>query len=298
MTKGVIYYNSGDSCLIRLIVSLYSLRRVYDGNIVIFYPMRDVGDHNFSIGICKKLGEIFNCDVQRIKNLAPEGKNRVFLERTKYHTVTPFDISMSIDSDTVVMSPKIVDFLDFAEDYEYVVASFADWGTSSGMVSKRIKFWEEHYPELIEDALSFGPAINCGCFAFRKDAEIMGEWYNKAIKGRDSFICDETCMQILLPQYPHKILGSQYNTSCKHDININLPGYPVMVHFHGKKHCRMHNSGLPMNNADIWMYFFYQCITNGIFADLEMDVLEKHYGDKIFTQHLDQIKTFLDIGTL
>jgi len=295
MSKGVIFYNSGNSCLIRMIVSLYSLREVYDGNISIFYPSRDVGENNFAIKVCKKACEIFNADLQEIDMGVPEGKNRVFLERTKYHTVTPYDVSMSIDSDTVVLSDKITDILDAAEEHEYALASFSNWQTSSGMVSKRIKTWEEHYPELIEPALTFGPAINCGCFAFRKDAEIMKVWHDKAIVGRDTFICDETCMQVLLPSYPHKVLSSAYNTSCKYDKRISDSDYPVMVHFHGKKHCRFNEGGQPLNNCDIWMYFFMQCLTEGVFEKLGMNVPDESYQDKQFRKNLKHIKNFLEL---
>jgi len=278
-----------------MIVSLYSLRQVYSDNISIFYPTRDKDDHEFAIGVCKQVASIFDCNVQEIDPCVPAGKNRVFLERTKYHEVTPYDVSLSIDSDTVVLDARITDYLDKAEKYEFVLASFAEWKTHKGTIAKRIKYWEKHFPDVISDALEFGPGINCGCFAFRKDAEMMGSWYDSAVLGRESFICDETCMQVLLPHHEHWVMPSRYNTSCKYDQHINDDGYPIMVHFHGKKHCRIGDDGQPKHNSEYWLYFFERCINDGVFDKVGMDVLNEHYGDKMYRRYKKSILEYIDV---
>jgi len=276
-----------------MIVSLYSLRKVYDGNITILYPTRDNEENKYAVKTCKNVAEIFNCSVQEIDMGVPEGKNRVFLERTKYHTITPYDISMSIDSDTVVVDPRIVDYFDAAEENEFALAQFAQWTTNHGVVHKRIQYWMKHYPEEVQAAVDFGPAINCGCFAFRKDAQIIQVWHDKAIVGRESFIADETCMQMLIPYYPIHILPSAYNTSCKYDNKILDEGYPVVIHFHGKKHCRMSDDGQPLHNAEFWLFYFAHCVLDGIFDKLNMDVQLEDYGDNMFGKNQKKVLEYL-----
>jgi len=292
-TRGVLYYNSGSSCLIRMIVSLYSLRKVYDGNISILYPKRDIEEKPFSIKTCHKIGKIFNCDIQEIDMGVPKGKNRVFLERTKYHTITPYEISLSIDSDTVIIDKRITDYFDAAEENEFALAQFSDWKPNNGVIRKRIAYWEKHYPEDVQAAWDFGHGINCGLFAFRKDSQIMQQWYDKAIIGRETFIADESCMQLLIPHNPVKIMGSEYNTSCKYDKNIHKADYPVVIHFHGKKHCRMSDEGYPTNNAEYWLYYFNQCIENNIFKQLNIDIVYSDYDDKTFRKNQTLIHRYL-----
>lgn len=295
MSRGIILYNSGTSCLIRTIVCLYSLRQVYDGNIVIFYPSRDCDDNKFAIKVCERAGDIFNCEVKMIDMNVSKGKNRIFLERTKYHTKTPFDVSMSLDSDTIVLDRRIQDYLDAAEENEYSIASFAKWGTSRGMICRRILYWHVHYPDLIEAAVAYGSAINCGCFAFRKDSRLMNAWYEHALVGRNTFIADETCMQVLLPHYPHQLLSSNYNTSCKYDKHITDKDYPVMIHYHGKKHCRFDDNGKPKNHCHLWLNFLAECVRKGIFDKLGMDISQNNYGDKMFRKNSENILRYVGI---
>jgi len=287
--NGIVYYNSGMSCLIRMVVSMFSLRQVYDGDILLYYPKRDVNVQTFAIKTCERIAEHFDCGIQVLDLDVPPGKNLVFLERTKYHTVTPFDVSVSLDSDTVVLSPRIIEFIATAKEHEFSIAHFANWGTQGGVVSKRIKYWNQHHPNLVGPALDYGSAINCGCFGFRKDSQIMKVWYDRAVVGRESFIADETCMQLLLPKYPHKLLESAFNCSCKYDDKIDDPAYPVVVHFHGKKHCRFSDEGFPLHHSLIWLYYFEQCLIQGVFDKVGMNVLENDYDDKMYRKHKNNI---------
>jgi len=279
-TRGIIYYNSGTKCLLRMFVSLVSLRKVYNGNVVIFYFSRDVIDTPEAVEHCKAIAERFNCTTQEIDLNVPKGKNQVFLERTKYCEVTPFDVSLSLDSDTIVQLHKISHYFDAAEENEFSIAQFADWKTYGGLIAKRIKYWDIHHKHLVERALEFGPAINCGCFAFRKDSKIMRDWYSHAVVGRDSFIADETCMQLLLPIFRHKIMPSVYNYSCKYEKNPVKDA--IMIHYHGKKHCRCDQLGTPLYNANQWLnHYMMHCNKSETFKLQSTDRMYQKYNDEI-----------------
>jgi hypothetical protein len=266
-------------------VSLYSLRKVYDGPIALFFPRRDRKLNPESISFCFAIADYFNCTPIEIDVGVEFGKNLVFLERTHYHKITPFETSISIDSDTIVVSPRIVDYFDAAEKNEFSIAKFGTWGTRGGVIRKRLSVWEDLYPELMEDAIEFGSAINCGCFCFRRDAKIMQDWFDHAVKRRDTFIADETCMQLLLPQYPHKLMDACYNTSCKYDKKIHEDGYPVMIHYHGKKHCRLNDKGKPLFRSERWVEVYDRCRQEDIFRTVGMDENDS-YGDKMVRRYI------------
>jgi hypothetical protein len=78
----------------------------------------------------------------------------------------------------------------------------------------------------------------------------MKDWFGMAFKGRELFIPDETCCQLMVPQYPHVIADHRFNCSYKYD-NPDDPDIRV-IHYHGRKHCRI---DLPYH-GDKWIKIF------------------------------------------
>lgn len=249
MTNGVIYYNTGLKCLPRLLVSLYTLRKHYSGSVTILSQGEE------SHPKCHEIAKSVDGDnhVKEVNYGVPNGNNKTFLEACLSHLTTPYITSMWLDADTIICG-DIIDIINTAEEHEFAVCQFANW-TSKSRVASRIKAWEKLYPDMMEKALNFGPAINCGVFAFRRDAKVMQDWYNLALPGRENFLADETCLQVILHKYPHKILPAKYNCSCKYG-KVDDPDVRI-IHFHGKKHCRV---GLPFN-AKLWFDKFIE-VTN------------------------------------
>lgn len=257
MSKGVIYYNTGQKCLPRLLVSLHSLRKHYGGPVTILSQGKESHEH------CHKIAKAISdtlvygnnqnaINVKEVDYGVPNGSNKAFLEACLSHLSTPYAVSMWLDADTIVRG-GIMDILNAAEEHEFAVCQFANW-TSSGRVASRIKAWSKLYPEWIEPALKFGPALNCGVFAFRREAKVMQDWYNLALPGRENFLADESCLQTILHRYPHMILPAKYNCSCKYG-DVNDPDVRI-IHYHGRKHCR---AGLPFAGK-IWMDTFLEVV--------------------------------------
>jgi len=239
MSEGIIYYNKGQKMLVRLIVSLHSLRKVYDKKIALL--IEGPGSDE-----CKEIAKMYNADVVEV-DFGASYKNKTYLNSCLSHTVTPYDTSIWIDSDTIILKDPSKLFK-YANDNEFAIAQFAGWTTNGSKINKRIKAWKPYLPNFIEDAIGFGPAINCGVYAFNKNSKLVKDWYDHAIKGKTSFIPDEVCCQVILPQYPHIIVDAKYNTSCKYGkVDKNT----VIIHYHGRKHCRI-KDGEYLNNSKLW----------------------------------------------
>ena len=248
--KGIIYFNTGRKCLVRLIVSLYSLRKVYDGNLSLLTSGEDEPEYDI-------ISKTFNLNIIKNKHIASEGENRVYLEKCLTHLNTPYDTTIWLDADTIILKDPSEDLWRNAEENEFAISQFSTWTTQGGRIGKRIRSWEKIYPEYIEEAIKFGSAINCGVISFQKTSKLMMDWYELAIKGRYNFIPDESCCQLILHRYPHIILDDKYNTSCKYS---KIHEDTFVIHYHGRKHCRLDENNNPIYNADIWLKYYNECI--------------------------------------
>jgi len=242
MTEGIIYYNKGTKMLVRLAVSLSSLRQCYDGDATI------LSEGDLSHDTCQKLAQEFGVSYKEVEYKTKKAKNDTYLNASLSHEKTPYDLTVWLDSDTLVIRNGFPFLFYEANKYEFAIAQIANWETG-GKIGKRIKMWKDIYPEFIQPALDFGPAINCGVFSFSKDSKLMKDWWTLAEKGQHLFIPDETCCQLILPQYPHAILPQEYNCSCKHSDPYNELVY--IIHYHGRKHCRI-KDGSFLNGCNLW----------------------------------------------
>lgn len=241
--RGVLYYNRGTSCAVRLLVSMRSLRQHYSGPLVILSE----GDESHPL--CRKIADAYDARVIEWESGVEPGDNMPFLAKTRLHLGTPFEVTVALDSDTLVLGP-VDELFEHAERDGFCVAQFANWQTSGRIIQKRLRQWSGLLPDHVEASVNHGAAINTGVMAFRKDADLFAQWYETALAGREHFIPDEVSCQLLLPQYPHGILDSKWNCSCKYD-DPDKPDTRI-IHYHGKKHCR---PGLPYH-GDRWMAVF------------------------------------------
>ena len=251
MTRGVIYYNRGTRAAVRLLVSLASLRRHYAG------PVTILSDGDESHALCAPIAAALDAQWRAwTPDIAP-GRNTIYLAKTLYHTASPYEITVCLDNDTLILG-ALDELFDRAAQAGFAVAQLGDWRSNGATIGKRIKVWTEWLPELIEPALAFGPAINCGVIAFRQDATLLGDWMRHAVLGRETFIPDEVCCQLLLPRHSHEILDGRWNRSCKHD-DPDLPDTRI-IHFHGRKHCR---PGMPFH-AKRWVDAFDEAVKRNL----------------------------------
>jgi hypothetical protein len=241
LAKGILYYNRGDKMLVRLEVSLHSLRKIYDGDICLLSQGDD------SRRACKPICKRY--DVQMIKVDYPdtELKRATYLNATLSHEKTPYDTTIWLDSDTLILKPFWEELWAAAEKHEFAIAQLADWKTrnkrgNATKVGNRVLSLKPLYPEWMEGALDYGAAINCGVFSFVKDSKLMADWWKMAAPCRElNWIPDEVCCQMMLHRYSHKLMPHWFNASCKYDDARDEQAR--ICHYHGRKHCRIESYG-------------------------------------------------------
>lgn len=251
MTQGVIYYNTGRKCLARLVTTIYSLRKHYSG------PVAILSEGDESHEICMPIAEQLDVQFVPVEFQIPEGAQSTFLKKTLLHKPSPYDISAFIDSDSLITG-DITPLFRWAEQHEFVGTAFSNWRADGRIMVKRIEAWRPHHPDLISEALKFGPALNAGCYAFRRDSKFMNEWYKITLPGRHIHLPEETSMQVALFKYPHYVAPQIYNCSCKHSDPFD-PDVRI-IHYHRNKHCRI---DLPFG-AELWMRYFLRVLDKNI----------------------------------
>ena len=173
MTTGNIYFNVGTRCLIRLCVSVSTLRKVYKGPVVLLAQ----GDlPRWAIKLLRHLSiDIITIDPK-------EGVSSRTMKASLWR-YSPFDVSLFIDSDTVIMRDPSVLF-DTIKQNRFIVTEFSNWVTTGRRMGWRIRTWAKVLDDkTIKNALHFGLAINTGVFGWCKNADILSVWEKTAREG-------------------------------------------------------------------------------------------------------------------
>lgn len=241
---GVIYLNAGTKMLPRLLVSLYTLRKHYNGAISIIC----IGEDHYSI-----CSSITKC-IDNVKLIQIEDnlkcRHHYWFEKSRINLYTPYDISIFIDSDTIIVD-NFNELFDEIKDNDFIVPQFANWRTSGKKISSRLKTWNHIDKQLVDQTISSQmPSINVGVYGFKKSSELMKHWFDFTIQNKSSPLPEETSCHLLLQKYKGKIISNKYNCSCKHDDpksdNVKI------IHYHGRKHCRFQNKE-PIFGCDLWI---------------------------------------------
>ncbi len=260
-THGIIYYNAKKAYLVRLAVSISSLRKVYDGSIAILCDEESKTE-------CEKIGEKFDAKVKAV-DFSTIDRNKKLCNKTLLHKFTPFKTNIFLDADTLVLKETVSKFFKSADEHQFVSTQFADWTPKTGIIKKRINEWKDIVD--VNKALEYPYAINTGVFAFKTDSKLMNDWYSLASKGNGFFIPDEVSCQIMLAGYQHATVGASFNTSCKFGKVHNRT---AIIHYHGNKHCRINGSYL--HHSDLW-YKEFDTIRDFVKDNIKHDKqLRKH----------------------
>lgn len=243
MNNGIIYLNAGRKMLPRLLVSAHSLQKHYDGPISIISIGQE--SHPICLTICKNLG--INL-VQVEQNLTC--RHYYWFEKSRTHLYTPYDNTIFIDSDTLVVN-NIDELFDEIDQNDFIVPQFSNWLSSGSRISKRLRSWNHIDEKLVKQTIeSKMPSVNVGVYGFKKTSELMKYWFDFTIQNPSAPLPEETSCHLLLQKYKGKIISNKYNCSCKHD-NPRLDDVKI-IHYHGRKHCRFKN-GEPLFNSDLWI---------------------------------------------
>ena len=213
---GVLYWSVGEKHTEHFIVSVISLREHWKGPIAVV-----VGDiPSKEIAQQLKLDHIVDIskEWQSLRR-----RNAHYLVKTMLNQYTPFDRTIFMDLDTLILG-DITNI--FPQDDEIVLTLFSNWLTTGPAISKRIHKFDSKVPIIP------GPAINTGVFGWKSPAiEIFNKWF-LTTQNRLIFMADELAMQVLYTEFVHRILDDRWNWSPK----CSIPNDDVRIaHGHGFK---------------------------------------------------------------
>lgn len=277
-SKGIIMFNRGSAIVVRAIVSLYSIRKHYDGDITFF--VEDEYPHEFDDVL-----RYFNCN---IVHLDKKHEFKTLVRKNSLFELSPYKKTLWLDADIVVNGKldKMFNYLD-EKNVDFCIPSFCNWKSTGKHIAKRIKRFDGIAEDrFIQEALKEHDAINTGIFSFRKSdkwIEFVKYWTDLADKGAKAgiFIPDETAGQVLYPSMgewglKYFIAPTDYNVSPIHDHGLSKN--PIIYHFHGDK-----NVLDGVVTCQIWKDIFKEMCDNNI-ANINAFL---KYADKRLAKYLN-----------
>jgi len=264
MSKAVVYFNSGTKCLVRMAVSIASLRDHYSGDVVVY---NEGEPHPLLMDVCESYSV-------KIVTFPERGQEKTLVTKVAILEYLQHDTVVFLDADTLVMQ-DISQLFEWTETHGLVFTNFEDWFTRGKTIQGRIEGWRGIVsPPYIEQALNYGTAINTGVFGIQKGHEIIKVWTELAPLGaaKNLFIPDEISAQILAPSFKHYLAPKEYNRSARYG---SLDGC-VVAHFHGRKHTGK------WALSKKWRSYYWE--------KQELLYLSDPLGDKALSDHMRKVR--------
>ncbi len=232
MRRGVVYLFVGAvGYAERIAVSLYTLRRHWDGPILLMLDEkteetgRQIADDLRIVADCIFVKPYTGC------------RHSNFVTKAMVTEWTPYDHTILLDGDTTVHG-----CLDELFDADLSITQFANWQSQGNIISGRLRKWEGRSPEineLLRRQLSHSwPAINTGVVGFRKDCSQARAWRELTIAGAGTHWTDELAMQLLtgaMAPDQYVLLDDSWNCSPIYGLHKDKA---KVWHYHGRKHLR------------------------------------------------------------
>jgi|GEM_PF-1100179 len=255
----VLYFNRGTSCYIRLLVSIFSLRKHYSGPV----KLMQEGELDQPIAtILEQLG----VTVQ----LLPLTTEPVLVARASLWRLLEEDYSLMLDADTIVRGP-IDEFFEWIKARGFVASWFTGWRTTGGTMRKRIEEWKKVVPDMVAPAVAYGKAINGGVQGWSKGTTMLPAYEALTRRGHaagcNRIVLDEIALQLLLPHHQHHLADHVWNTSGAFGDVTKAR----IVHYHGRKHC------VDNPRCDLWKEHYFELLAS---LPNHADTLGKAWGDK------------------
>lgn len=242
MTEGFIYYNQGTRVLVRMAVSIFSLRNQgWTGGVQLIHqgPLPE-----WMQRFCETY-DVIMTPVPPYQHVDYPLVQKASLWRWSW-----FDKNVFIDADTLFVNDpsSIFDHLD--DDNHFFTTKFTDWKAGGNRIAGRVELWR-NVPDcagLVKDTLANGklPAVNTGVVGWIKDKVLPPRWEAVTQAGWQAITdgidpcpmdrtIDEIACQLLYGYDPtFKLLDDKWNRSITHGIASR--DETVIVHFHGGKH--------------------------------------------------------------
>ena len=162
-TRGMMFFNFGKRCVARLLVAIYTLRKVYTGPITVSLAKND--ENNLELDKLFKLMDInviwYEFDAKVKKHLKSALKPYLF-------TLSPYDTTFMFDADVIFTKP-IDELWEKTEESGFLVTHFSGWYSNGNTMTKRIGILKDTFNEKqMKAALDKHPAVNIGVLGYTK----------------------------------------------------------------------------------------------------------------------------------
>lgn len=240
LNTGVMLFHYGNGGLMRLLVTLSSLRRFYDGPVLVMLKTKDEC-WNYAGHIAKY------ASVQPF-SLETGGKYAFANLKPYLLKHTPFDATLMLDGDLVIRKP--IDILIDSVLGRNLAA--LPGGMVMTQLGKKIvrndpctmKRMETYLP-FMDEATKHTlhdidvPVVNIGVLGYRKDcAWILDEWLDLMSHNIGGFMNDETTANILTARHGMTVMPNTWNKSIDPWFDADSNDNAVILHYHGKRHTK------------------------------------------------------------
>lgn len=261
-TKGIIMFNRGPNMLVRILVTLYSLRKHYSGNVTFYVEPPCPCPNELDEAL-----KYFGCN---IVHLEERHDFKTLIRKTSLFGslgTANYDKTLWLDSDVVVVG-SLDGMFDLLDNADLVIPHFAHWWSDGHLMSKRVKRFQGLIDQkYIDEALKHHPAINTGVVGFKNSEKwrkfVDNVWVPLSDQGANKhiFIADEVGLQVLMPSLSEHdikfcLAPSGYNVSVLHDHDQSKELYAI--HMHGDKHV------LDTKNSQYWKDTFKEMCDSNI----------------------------------
>jgi hypothetical protein len=248
MTQGVLYLICGPKVAERLVVSVWSLRRFWDGSITVLCSTDAERD------LLAPMAADLNVELQRID--VEDSPHKAYLAKSRLHDWTPYDDNVFIDADTLVVGE-----IDELFGYPLTLTPNSDWVTTGKRMRRWLKQWytldNPAIDALVDAQLGKAyPAINIGVFGFQKDNPNLADWHWLTQQFPEAPLPEQIAMQLLISTIKYHRADQRFN-------RLAVIGHAVddirIWHFHGLRHCSKQT-----NCREIWIPAFREAMARNI----------------------------------
>lgn len=284
MTNGITFFNFGGSCVVRLFVALYTLRRHYMGPITVFLAKGD----RFNERITSDLAEL-DVDYTWFDMEAIARRNMKCVLKPKLFQMSPYDTTLMMDGD-MLFQGNPAELFPVLEEKGFLVTKFSTWNTDGNKMLARIEKFRSHLTAEQWAHLTDGkvkvPAVNIGVMGWVRGTDaVMQRWETLTMAVAGLHMADEHAAQVTYPFMPSAVVGPQWNESCVFPSNKDLSQAKVL-HYHGGKH-----SDPKRASSRIWLRGLQDLMRSRRVTGLAEYL---HWGDDAVLSNLTKVPNFFD----
>jgi hypothetical protein len=216
MKTGIVYLMTGPQHGARLIVSLYTLRQWYDGPVTVFTTRPE----SHAIGKRLAASDELRVNHQTFWELPPGDYNASCATKPFIFSAAPYDASILLDADTMVVGP-IDELVDSAAASPLTVTTFCGSRTNEHGHQAAFAGWRKlagsagdlYGLTQLLDYIEANPQwkINAGVVSARRGTQFLAEWQELSRFGQRMYLPEEVALQLLALRYPHRLLGWKFN---------------------------------------------------------------------------------------